>query len=76
MELPPQQGNWSRPKPEVLARPTWYPAALAFGATLFFWGLVVSVVIFVIGVVVSGLSLAGWIGEIRNEHGTEPNRHA
>jgi hypothetical protein len=63
----PQEG-WSRPKPEVLAAPSWWPAALALGATLFVWGLITSFVILVGGVVVSAMSLAGWIGEIRHEH--------
>jgi hypothetical protein len=66
----PQEG-WNRPKPETLAEPTWYPAALAFGATLFTWGLVSSLIISGFGVIVSVFSIAGWIGEIRNEHKSE-----
>jgi hypothetical protein len=64
----PQQEGWSRPKPEVLAKPTWWPAALALGATLFVWGLVTSFIILAIGLAASAISLAGWIGDIRHEH--------
>lgn len=60
--------GWSRPRPEVLARPTWWPAALAFGSTLFVWGLVTSLIIVGIGIVVFGWSLGGWIQEIRHEN--------
>jgi fatty acid desaturase len=63
-----QKPGWTRPRPETLARATWWPAALAFGATLFVWGLLISLVIVVIGVVVCAMSLAGWIAEIRHEH--------
>lgn len=62
------QDGWSRPKPETISEPTWWPAALAFGATLLVWGLVVSFVILIIGAIVTAVSLAGWIGDIRNEH--------
>jgi hypothetical protein len=60
--------GWSRPKPERLAKPTWWPAALALGATLLVWGLIVSRVIFACGVTLTAISLAGWIGDIRHEH--------
>lgn len=68
---PAQEGSradWNRPKPEVLAEPTWYPAALALGATLLVWGLVTSLIIMGIGVGVFALALAGWIQAIRHEH--------
>ena len=70
------QNDWSDPKPEVLAEPTWWPAALALGSTLLAWGLITSRVIVAIGVVVFAGSLAGWIGDIRHEqrkHGNDRN---
>jgi hypothetical protein len=63
--------DWNTPKPENLAKPTWWPAALAFGATLTAWGLITSAVVLVIGLAIVIVSLAGWIGDIcheRNEH--------
>lgn len=65
---PPRHDDWSLPKPEVLTKPSWWPAALAMGATLFFWGLITSIIVLIVGLVVSTISLAGWIGEIRHEH--------
>jgi hypothetical protein len=68
MEMDKQDSDWSRPRPEKLARPTWWPAALAFGSTLLVWGLIASWVILLCGAVVTIISLTGWIQDIRHEH--------
>lgn len=59
--------DWTLTKPETLARPTWAPAALGFGITLTAWGLIVSTIVVVVGVLVMIASLVRWIGEIRDE---------
>ena len=59
----PQVTGWSQPKPEILPRPTYWPAAMALGITFLFWGLVASPAISVIGLTLFGIALAGWIGE-------------
>lgn len=61
--LPP---GWNRPLPEKIARPTYWPAALAFGATLTLWGPVTTLVISAVGLAVSAVALIGWIYEVRN----------
>jgi hypothetical protein len=58
---------WNAPKPDVLAKPTWWPAALAFGITLIAWGLITSAIVLAMGLVVVIVSLAGWIGDICHE---------
>lgn len=63
--------GWSLPKPDITPRPTFWPAATALGVMLFAWGLITSLIIFVIGALVLAASIAGWIGEIRHER-----RHA
>jgi hypothetical protein len=60
-------GEWTEPKPEVLPRPTYWPAVLALGVAFVFWGLVASLVITIIGLTLTGLALAGWIGEVLRE---------
>jgi hypothetical protein len=63
--------DWNAPKPDILTKPTWWPAALAFGGTLTAWGLITSAIVLVIGLAVVIVSLAGWIGDIcheRKEH--------
>jgi hypothetical protein len=76
---PPPQGEpeakralrpgWTVPHPEELPKPTFWPAALAFAITFLLWGIVTSPIITVVGVLLFGVSLAGWIGDIRQETG-------
>jgi len=63
-ELPP---GWSLPRPQQLAEPTAWPAALALGITLLVWGLVTSLIITAVGLCVFAGALAGWIRDIRHE---------
>ena len=53
-------------QPDAIPRPTYFPAAMAFGLTLFFWGLVSSSVVLGTGIVLIVVSLIGWIGELRH----------
>ena len=62
-----EDGDWTKPKPDVIPRPTYFPAAMAFGLTFSLWGLVTSPVVLGVGLVVVALSLGGWIGEMRHE---------
>lgn len=61
-----QQG-WSQARPAAVPRPTYVPAAMAFGLTLLLWGLVASPVVLGVGVAVVVASLVGWIREMRHE---------
>jgi hypothetical protein len=64
--------GWSVPKPAVTSRPTVWPAAHALGVMLFAWGIVTSLIIFLIGAGVLMASIGGWIGEIRHERKHAP----
>lgn len=64
-ELPP---GWHVPEHLELPRPTYWPAALAFGITLLAWGLITSSIIIGIGLIVLVIALTGWIGELLHEH--------
>ena len=59
--------DWNRPKPDVIPRPTFWPAGLALGITFGFWGIVTSLVVVAVGCAVFVVSLVGWIGEMRHE---------
>jgi hypothetical protein len=59
--------DWNKPRPEVIPRSTYFPAAMAFGITFFLWGLVTSPVVLGMGLLVFAFSLAGWIGEMRHD---------
>jgi hypothetical protein len=65
-EVPPRAG-WTKARPEIIPRPTYFPAAMAFGITFLFWGIVTSPVVLAAGVVVLVVALSGWIGEVRHE---------
>jgi hypothetical protein len=59
--------DWSIARPEIIPRPTAWPAGVAFGITFLMWSLLTSTVLSVAGLAVLVASLAGWIGEIRHE---------
>ena len=59
--------GFSAPLPEVVPRPTWWPASVALGVMLMGWGAITSLTIFLIGAALLASSVVGWIGEIRHE---------
>jgi hypothetical protein len=60
--------GWSKPKPDLIPRPTVWPSALALAVALLGWGLLTSVVLLAIAVILSVVALGGWIGDLRHEH--------
>lgn len=62
--------GWERLPHEHLPQPTYFPAGLAMGVTFFFWGLITSWVILLVGVALFIAALAGWLTEIRHERRT------
>jgi hypothetical protein len=67
MTEPDDRKDWSVPKPADIPRPTYAPAAMAFGLTFLFWGFVNGPVILIVGLLVVTFALAGWIREMRHE---------
>jgi hypothetical protein len=63
--------NWTRPPHGRLPHPTYFPAGLAMGVTFFFWGLITSWVVVLVGVGLFTAALAGWITNLRHER--KPN---
>jgi hypothetical protein len=63
-EPPPPPNGWSRPLPEHVARPTYWPAMLALGMNIALLGPVTSMAITIVGLGFAAVALAGWIGEI------------
>jgi hypothetical protein len=66
-EVKGRRPGWTVPHPEVLPRPTFWPAGLAFAVTFMLWGIVTSPIITAVGALLLVVSLSGWIGDIRNE---------
>ncbi len=66
-ETPATRAGWETLPVEPLPRPTYFPAGLAMGTALIFWGLITSWIVLLAGVGLFIAALAGWIGEIRHE---------
>ncbi len=63
--------GWHIPRPEELPAPTYWPIVMALGIMMLAWGVVTSVIISGVGLLLFGLALVGWIGELRHEDGSE-----
>lgn len=59
--------GWSRPKPEVIPEPTYWPALFALGIAFLMWGIISNIFIFGFGLIVFVVSLTGWIGDLLHE---------
>jgi hypothetical protein len=59
--------GWEPLRDERLPRPTYFPAGLAMGTALIFWGLITGWVVLLAGIGLFSAALAGWISEIRHE---------
>ncbi len=62
-----QREDWNAPLPVFIPRPTYFPAALAFGITFLFWGLVTSPVVLVVGLAMAAVAVGGWVREMRHD---------
>jgi hypothetical protein len=69
--IPRNSDDWSKALPAVIPEPTYWPAAMALGSMLLFWGLLTSWMISVTGLGLFSLSLSGWIRDILREHRKE-----
>lgn len=54
-------------QPQNLPRPTYWPFFMAFGVVCLFWGILTNWVVSAVGLILFGISLAGWISDIFNE---------
>jgi hypothetical protein len=66
-EPEPLRPGWSRPLPEHMVKPTYWPMVVAFGIALLLWGVVSSPIISAIGLFFFILGMANWIGELRRD---------
>ncbi len=60
--------GWQRVAHEGIPAPTYWPAVLAFGITLIFWGILTSWIISGVGLIVFVVAIAGWIGDLLHGH--------
>jgi len=62
------------PKPELLAKPTYWPLVISVGITVLAWGAVTSYPILLLGLIMTGVAVVNWIGDIRREQRDETER--
>jgi hypothetical protein len=59
--------GWSRPKPEVIPEPTYWPAVFGLGIAFLMWGFISNIFVWGMGFILIAVALVGWIGDLRNE---------
>jgi hypothetical protein len=59
--------GWSRPKPEKIPEPTYWPATLALGIAFIMWGIISNIFVFGMGLILFVTGMAGWIGDLLHE---------
>ena len=65
----PSSEGWSKPQGMHIPEPTYMPVVMAIGMICMLWGIVTTYLITLVGVVLFVISILGWIGELRHEHG-------
>lgn len=59
--------GWSRPKPETIPEPTYWPATIALGIAFIMWGIISNIFVFGMGLILFVTGMAGWIGDLLHE---------
>jgi hypothetical protein len=54
-----------KPDPEILPEPSIWPIGLAFGVLFLFWGFIASPGLTIAGIIIIGVSTAGWIADLK-----------
>ena len=63
----PLRPGWSRPRPNKIPRPTYWPAVVGLGITLTFWGMISTIFLGATGVVFLIIGVTGWVWELMYE---------
>ena len=61
-----EMAGWSKPLPDKLPRPTYWPFVLALGIMLIAMGIVTIYAVSIVGFILLVVALAGWIGELQH----------
>src|SRR5437763_5129102 len=60
--------GWSRPKPEKIPPPTYWPAVFGFGLTFIMWGIISNIYLLCFGVIIAVIGLVYWVLDLRHEY--------
>ncbi len=61
--------EWTVPEGVHIPEPTYTPVFMALGMVCLLWGIVTTPLISLVGAVLFVISIVGWIGKLRHEHG-------
>jgi len=72
MNLRPKPGEplregWSRPAPEKLPHPTYWPMIFGLGIAFFMWGLISNLFVLGTGFTLLVIGFTGWIADLLTE---------
>ncbi|MGH2588191.1 MAG: aa3-type cytochrome oxidase subunit IV [Dehalococcoidia bacterium] len=65
------RSDWNTPKPATLPQPTYWPMFLALAVVFVAYGIIFAWWFVGVGIAIFAIALAGWIGDLRHEHGRE-----
>lgn len=60
--------GWSRPKPEKIPPPTYWPAVFGLGLTFIMWGIISNIFLLCFGLIVTAIGLVYWVLDLRHEY--------
>jgi len=61
--------TWTKIGHVHIPDPTYMPIIMALGIMCILWGIVTTPLISLVGAILFVISIMGWIGELRHEHG-------
>jgi hypothetical protein len=59
--------DWAKPMPQKTPAPTFWPISLAMSIIFILWGIISTWVISVVGLILFGISIRGWVKDLLNE---------
>jgi len=65
--LPVDAQGWSKPLPEEVPRPTYFPIIFALACVFILFGVVTLWPMSAVGAILFIIALIGWIGEMRHD---------
>ena len=60
--------GWSRPKPEKIPPPTYWPAVFGLGLTFIMWGVISNIFLLCFGLIITAIGLVYWVLDLRHEY--------
>lgn len=63
----PSRQGWTRPRPDVIPRPTYWPMVAALAVTFIFWGMITTIFFGALGIILLIIAASGWIWELVHE---------